>query len=222
MATRLRSIGMCHLCNHDFAKSGMTRHLESCRARKPGNEKRFHLIVEGAYLPMYWMHLEAKPSAKLLTLDDFLRERWLECCGHLSSFRIGDTDYESQKDPDPCGWSEAKTMNHALGKLLTPGLLFHYVYDFGTSTQLKLKVAALRDVPPSRDSIRLVAQNHLPDILCDRCGTTATAVVSEGFGGDDGWLCEKCSQDHPCGEEMLLPIVNSPRVGVCGYTGASW
>lgn len=24
---------------------------------------------------------------------------------------------------------------------------------------------------------------------------------------------------HECGEDMLLPVVNSPRVGMCDYTG---
>jgi hypothetical protein len=28
-----------------------------------------------------------------------------------------------------------------------------------------------------------------------------------------------CVKDHECGEEMLLPMANSPRAGVCGYTG---
>ena len=38
-----------------------------------------------------------------------------------------------------------------------------------------------------------------------------------------GWLCEACAKSHECGEEMLLPVVNSPRVGTWGYTGpAEW
>jgi hypothetical protein len=28
-----------------------------------------------------------------------------------------------------------------------------------------------------------------------------------------------CAGGHECGEEMLLPVVNSPRVAMCGYTG---
>jgi len=34
-----------------------------------------------------------------------------------------------------------------------------------------------------------------------------------------GWLCDECAPKHKCGEDMLLPVVNSPRVGKCGYTG---
>ena len=36
---------------------------------------------------------------------------------------------------------------------------------------------------------------------------------------DKGCLCDACARSHECGEEMLLPLVNSPRAGVCGYTG---
>jgi len=32
-------------------------------------------------------------------------------------------------------------------------------------------------------------------------------------------VCEGCAGEHECGEEMLLPVVNSPRVGMCGYEG---
>lgn len=28
-----------------------------------------------------------------------------------------------------------------------------------------------------------------------------------------------CTQKHDCGEDMLLPLVNSPRASMCGYTG---
>jgi hypothetical protein len=34
------------------------------------------------------------------------------------------------------------------------------------------------------------------------------------------FYCELHSEDHDCEEaEMLLPVVNSPRMGMCGYTG---
>ena len=38
---------------------------------------------------VYWMHLEATSSTTLATLDRFLWDTWLKCCGHLSAFTIG-------------------------------------------------------------------------------------------------------------------------------------
>ena len=44
-------------------------------------------------------------------------------------------------------------------------------------------------------------------------------VISKNEGGR--WLCEDCAKTHECGEEMLLPVCNSPRLGVCGYCGSN-
>src|SRR5260370_19281758 len=41
------------------------------------------------------MHLELPANATLADLDDFLRDTWLECCGHLSEFTIKDVSYSS-------------------------------------------------------------------------------------------------------------------------------
>ena len=30
------------------------------------------------------------------------------------------------------------------------------------------------------------------------------------------------STGHDCDEDHRLPVVNSPRCGVCGYTGTAW
>lgn len=36
-----------------------------------------------------------------------------------------------------------------------------------------------------------------------------------------GRLCADCADDHgeECDRPAFLPVVNSPRSGVCGYTG---
>jgi hypothetical protein len=45
--------------------------------------------------------------------------------------------------------------------------------------------------------------------------------LAEPGEGDEGaaFLCNACVAQHGCGEEMLRPVVNSPRMGVCGYDG---
>lgn len=66
--------------------------------------------------------------------------------------------------------------------------------------------------------------NHPPDIPCHLCGKPATQVWVEGRYSDEGWLCDGCVAAEDYDGEILLPVVNSPRMGVCGYTGqnASW
>ena len=82
----------------------MARHLESCEKRKnfyiEMNKKIkkfitsnivFLLSVSSKYYPEYWMFLEVDGRSKLKAIDNFLRDTWLECCGHLSSFTIKGT-----------------------------------------------------------------------------------------------------------------------------------
>ena len=96
---RTISNGKCSLCGGVFDKAAMTSHLKSClrkqemagaaTAQKEAKRRPvFHLSVEGRYLPEYWMHLEVPAGATLDTLDRFLRDTWLECCGHMSEFEI--------------------------------------------------------------------------------------------------------------------------------------
>jgi hypothetical protein len=35
----------------------------------------------------------------------------------------------------------------------------------------------------------------------------------------DGFRCDDHAETHACGDDMLLPVLNLPRIGVCGYTG---
>jgi hypothetical protein len=102
------SSGICSFCESEVDKRKMTQHLKHCKQRastiaqenasSAPKTKIFHLLVEGHYNPQYWMHLEIPASEELATLDNFLRAIWLECCGHLSAFRINGTSYDSEPE----------------------------------------------------------------------------------------------------------------------------
>lgn len=111
-------------------------------------------------------------------------------------------------------------MRVPLGRLLEIGMRFSYEYDYGSTTALTLNVVALREQTASKGAIQLLAANEPPQIECQRCSSCeASLICTECFGYGEGWLCETCAKEHECGSEMFLPVVNSPRVGVCGYTG---
>src|SRR5207249_3429779 len=145
--TRQVSKGKCAFCQRELSKAGMTRHLEACeqRAARQGERgsgrhakksKAFHLLVEGYRLPMYWMHLQVAGDATLVTLDRFLRDTWLECCGHLSVFRIGEWNYYVDGDQDAYWWDmRRKNMQVKLEEVLSPGQTCSYEYDFGSTTE---------------------------------------------------------------------------------------
>ena len=222
---RQMSKGQCSLCGSTFAKSAMTKHLRSCRQKEGNSEtssggsprkaRTFHLVVEGRHLPDYWMHLDVRADARLKMLDSVLREIWLECCGHMSAFTIGGQTYSVA----PMADFGDKSMTARLCDVLSPGMKFFHDYDFGTTTHLALKVVSQEERQVKGGPVRLLARNEPPSIPCMSCGKTATQVCTDCLWSGGGWLCYECAAEHECGEEMLLPVVNSPRVGMCGYTG---
>jgi len=168
------------------------------------------------------MHLEAPADATLDDLDGFLRDTWLECCGHLSAFEIGRRQYLPEEAAEGGG---DESMDVPLGDVLKPGTKFGYQYDFGSTTALALRVVSEYDgAPPGpkEEPVRVLARNDPPEIRCGKCGRPAVLVCPECMYDKEGWLCKACAKKHEdeCeGAEMMLPVVNSPRVGVCGYCG---
>jgi len=348
--------GICTFCKGEFAKKSMTQHLKACPERAsllkadktvPAAQKTriFQILVEGRYDPEYWMQIEVPAVEDLHTLDVFLRRIWVECCDHLSGFKIGDTNYSS--NPPYGDWSfespviegeivereatdaekkeeiaeeedivvaEDGTINmekaltyppnsfytslfddipesllnelkaistvdelaafcRARIKLLRKQLLslprdrehidetrleygriqaqstlledllewedtsfdvqlarvlrtskkFTYEYDFGSTTHLQLKVLAMRDGVVKKQgskSVQILARNVAPIMPCVICQQPASFIeMGFGFFNADSIYCKKCAKKKFSGFDELLPIVNSPRVGVCGYTG---
>jgi len=205
----------CLLCKSKFSGAGMTRHLQSClpkslkdqRNQKKRKEKPFfHILVKGYDQPEYWLHLKVDANAELEDLDQFLRDIWLECCGHMSAFSYGRDELE---------------MGRKIKEVLSPGMELLHEYDFGTTTTLLVKVLSKYEGQLEKNNpIQILARNEAPEIVCDECEKAlAVQICTECQWNGSGWLCGACAEDHECGEEMLLPVVNSPRTGVCGYTG---
>jgi hypothetical protein len=323
--------GLCYSCNSEVDKSKMTQHLKYCKqraaalaaevsAKDAGTSEKikfFHIVAEGRYNPQYWMHIELPATDDLEDLDFFFRDTWVECCGHLSAFQIGDISYsddpedfyfgeegegdeeitgeeEDEEDEEganalnlenlppqlveamtpefllklkeftntddlvvflreelksfpkdllfraPGGGEddrrlalkqmliaemiemlEDRSLGVSLEKALKVGQKFRYEYDFGSTTELSLRVAGEREgvLVDEEDDIHVLARNIPPEYKCVRCGKPATKVAA----GYDYWgvvehaYCNNCSKKAK--EDGWLPIVNSPRVGVCAYTG---
>jgi hypothetical protein len=155
--------------------------------------------------PVFWLDVAAKPLAKLKDVDRVLRSIWLECCGHMSEFYGGARRKVS--------------MNTKVGEALRgASARLGYVYDFGSSTELVISLSGTVE-GNSKGTIQLVARNEPPTWPCDECGETARTVCTQCLYDGKGFCCATHASSHDCGEDMLLPVVNSPRMGVCGYTG---
>jgi len=107
--------------------------------------------------------------------------------------------------------------------LFQPGLELTHIYDYGTTSETKVMVVDVRQgKPQSPHPIFLMARNHLPEARCMECGELAAWLCIECLyeHDQDGWLCDKHVEEHPHDEYgEPFPIVNSPRLGMCGYTG---
>jgi len=243
---RQMSRGSCHLCGKEFSKNKIGLHLEECWTNLTMKEEHdprtlaptrfFRLFVEARDEPKYWLHLDIRADATLEDLDDFLRRIWLECCGHLSAFTInaadggetryrweppggfGDDDFFDRLDT-VFGMPREIRMDIALADTLSPGLTFEYEYDFGSTTELKLRVLSEHEEPTRRKNLRVLARNDPPFNPCLECGQPADWIGTYGGSYETRTICDACTEKKGFGDAQLLPLVNSPRTGVCGYTG---
>jgi hypothetical protein len=222
MPKQPQSRGTCTYCGETMAKGGMSKHLSACAKRQeaiatanPKNgaaEPLIHLRVQSADAAPMWLDLEMRSSATLKKLDDYLRAIWLECCGHLSEFTSGGA------------WSDTKVgMSRKAGDVLRADVALTHVYDFGTSSTTTIKVVGERTgIPTTKNPIALMARNLIPEEKCIECDKPAQWLCMECLYEDDvaGFLCDEHAEDHPHdGYGEPVPLVNSPRVGMCGYTG---
>jgi hypothetical protein len=199
----------------------MRKHLATCTQRQAqiagaGQSKRapealYHLRVQDAYDNAFWLDLEVRGSATLKTIDDYLRAIWLECCGHLSQFSVG-------------GWGGREIgKQRRVDAVLQPGVELTHIYDFGTSSETRIAAVEQRTgAPLTARPIVLMARNVMPAATCAECGGPATHLCMECLidGAEQATLCAQHASAHPH-EDYGEPIelVNSPRLGMCGYTG---
>ncbi len=221
MVREQQSRGTCSYCGAAIAKGSMRKHLGSCAARKEAIERvekksgtdelLYHLRIQSSELGQFWLDLEMRGSATLQHLDGYLRAIWLECCGHMSQFTTG-------------GW-QGKELSMALqaDKVFEPGVTLTHFYDMGSTSESLVKVVGVRTgKPTTKHPIALMARNIMPATGCIECGESASMLCTECIYEDGEWgaLCEKHVKTHPHSNYGdPIPLVNSPRLGVCGYEG---
>lgn len=199
----------------------MSRHLGSCPQVQEAVSKAdqgdgeiqdiFRLRVRDMYLVDFWLHLEMTGNATLAELDHYLRAIWLECCGHMSQFSFG-------------GWrGEEIRMSAEIGQVFELGDELTHIYDFGTSSETLIKVVGeRRGIPLTPHPIALLARNDMPEAECIECGRPASYLCMECLYEHDtyGTLCDKHADVHEHEDYGdPVPLLNSPRVGMCGYDG---
>ena len=242
MQESMKSEGKCLFCGEIFTKVGINKHLfahlkEIGKSGQSGQS--FLLKVEPlkrrSETP-YFLSLWVDGETTLKTIDTFLRDIWLECCGHLSAFTLPGQKtankfnlkgiYNSFLVDNDSEYSDEISMRKKTKVVFSKGLKLEYTYDFGSSTQLNITV--ISEIPVKADKkIVLLSRNEPLEILCSVCKKApATQICTMCCYDEDAEFCEKCAKKHEkmCNDfadYAAMPVVNSPRMGICGYKGGS-
>jgi len=234
-------------CGKTFAKAGINRHLNAhlMEKMKTGNPGNSYFVKVEPHRKMddfpYFLSLWIDGETQMESFDFFLRKIWLDCCHHKSEFRIRETLQEKREHREALAQLQYKgdleeymqvvyqhdgysviDMEEKVDDFFESGLIMDYDYDFGSTTSLTITV--IEEYPVKADSkIVLLSRNEPFKILCKDCGIIpATKLCSRRWNFSP--FCDVCLKKHikncdycyNCGP---LPVVNSPRAGVCGYTG---
>jgi predicted RNA-binding Zn-ribbon protein involved in translation (DUF1610 family) len=201
-----QSKGRCYICGKEFGDQAMEKHLIKAHGVAEASQECLLVKVEGAYDKKYWLYLDIPKRSALSRLDNFLRKIWLECCGHMSKFHIN--------------YSIEIPMRTRMGKIdkLGIGSWLEYLYDYGSTTHLLITLLGEIRRPTQKNVVRLLARNNPVMFTCSECGKKAVYVCSRYECGDDAFFCEQCGDEHEHAD-TLLPVTDSPRMGICGYDG---
>ena len=101
-------------------------------------------------------------------MDRFLRETWLECCGHLSAFQFGPLhvsntwDSEMANSINDIDMTPLINMESGITRVLMPGFSVNHQYDFGTTSVTTLICRSIYQLR-AKPAIIVVARNNPSD-----------------------------------------------------------
>ena len=178
--------GKCYYCGKELTERTIKRHMKNCSEMKKvieekmentkGIREQFLISIKDKQASRkYCVYVSIDAGLQLAHLDKFIRDIWVECCGHLSTFYIDREEYSHNSDGQ-------YKMNFLLKDILSIDKKFQYKYDFDLTTHLILEVVDIIKVSEEFSQIEIIARNN---------------------------------------EEILeQAYCNSPRDGVCGYSGS--
>jgi hypothetical protein len=151
-----KSVGRCLYCDTLFSQTEIGKHLakhlgemEKASAGKP-QSNYCHIEVEAGEM---FLHLLVKGDAPMKIIDGFLRDIWLECCGHLSGF--GHKNFKIK-------------MKDLVEDVFQPKIKIFHDYDFGTTTRVFLNAKKQYQLN-LRDKIILLSRNEPLKLMCTVC-----------------------------------------------------
>ena len=208
------SEGRCRYCNQLFSKRTISNHLAKHLAENeklaPAEVAQYYCHVKVEADEMF-LHLLLKYGTKMKKVDKFLRGIWLECCGHMSEFYLKGIKVK---------------MSEEVQFVFEPRAKITHDYDFGTTTRVSITGLKHYQLNPNEDII-LLSRNEPIKLMCATCKTESDVNLCSTCNWEKySFFCKKCSKKHEkvCddfADYSCMPVVNSPRMGQCGYTGGT-
>ena len=197
--------GNCYVCGQAFSKASMRTYIMKKHAENGGGQC-FLVKVESFYDKDYWLMFVIPQEAEFSQLDHFLRDIWMECCNHMSIF------YTKP-------FAEIETYQKLNEFLPTARKPIIYDYDMGSTTRCIVTYVGETLRSQQEDVVRVLVRNEPYRHKCDSCDKAATLTCQSCmYDRGDSAFCKARGKDHEH-NDILLPITNSPRNGVCGYDG---
>ncbi|MDZ4759109.1 MAG: hypothetical protein SGJ10_13365 [Bacteroidota bacterium] len=212
MTEELISEGKCLFCEAVFPQKEIGKHLAKHLAEmqkadvKKSVASYCHIQIE---IGEMFLQILAKSDTEMEEIGVFLRNIWLEFCGHMSGFDHKDFEIEME--------DLVETVFENRTKL-------SYDYDYGTTTSVFLKGLKKYSLF-FKESIILLSRNEPLNLMCATCNKEpAVFLCSTCYWKQYAFYCKKCSTKHKkvCddfADYSKMPVVNSPRMGQCGYEG---
>lgn len=179
MSPKLKNTGTCALCGLSATSSAMIGHAAACVATHDAAgapEALVVLRVAAVCEWRYWLLLEAKATAPLRHVDTLLRQLWLECCGHMSAFRVGR--------------SQVALTRAVASAFPGAGVTLDYEYDFGSTTALTVERIGERRGALGRAAVRVLARNDAIVWTCANCASPASVLCPFCFDSDAVLFCD--------------------------------
>jgi hypothetical protein len=214
MQEKIKSEGKCKYCSKTFTQQGVSRHLathlKENELQDPSGALALHLLVKAG---PYFLHLLIPGTKPLKAIDTFLRKIWLECCGHMSNFNVG-------------GWgSQEVGITRKCEEVFSNTSKLIYRYDMGSTTELEIELKGSYHLAIA--DIILLSRNEPLALICEACNKEpAVSICIVSSYEDVASFCKSCAIAHEktCkdfDDYARMPVVNSPRMGVCAYEGGA-
>ena len=192
----VKTQSQCLGCRKQLHNRSARKHLNTCIAKAGATAPKPMLLVSatasyGHTKNVYVLYTLMPKNATLRDIDEFLKEHWLECCGHLSTFDSKQALFVSDGFEDGFAGGTNPSFDHRAAWAIPPDSDAHYEYDMGSTTCVSIRVQPAPDgaqdwlAQHGIDAGDPILQNLMPE-SCDDCGQEATHFR------EDKTLCAGC------------------------------